>query len=61
MPGARDLQHDGSQPVTDEVVHVASDPTAFGEQRLVVELAPGALELAHEPFLPSDRTDRRAR
>ena len=53
MPGARHLEHDRRQPVADEVVDVAGDPTPLGEKRLLGQLPPGALELGGQVHLPS--------
>ena len=55
VPGARHLQHDGGQAVTDDVVDVTSDPTPLCEKRLLGQLTTGALELDHQSFLASDR------
>ena len=48
MPGARHLEHHGSEPVPHEVVDVTRDPTPLGEQRLPGQLAPRGVELGRE-------------
>src|SRR4029450_7205171 len=49
------LETRGWDTVAAEVVDVTSDPTAFGEQRLLGQLTPCPLELDNESFLASDR------
>jgi hypothetical protein len=55
VSGARHLQHHGRKAVADEVVDVASDPSALCKEHLLSELTPRCLELDHEAFLSSER------
>jgi hypothetical protein len=54
VAGARDLQHDGREPVSDEVVHVPRDLSAFGQPLVLGQLAPRVLELRRELLLPDE-------
>jgi hypothetical protein len=45
VAGTGHLQHDGSQPVSHEVVDVARDPTPLSQQRLLGELSAGSVKL----------------
>jgi hypothetical protein len=54
VPGARHLEHDGGQPVADEVVDVTCDFAPFGHERLLRQLTLGVLELFREPLLAND-------
>ena len=53
MTGAGDLQHDGRQPVPDEIVDVAGDPAPLGKQRLLGELVSGRIQLRYQLALAS--------
>ena len=55
MPGARDLKHDRSQPVTHEVMDVTSDPTALLEHRPLGQLTPRGLQRSRQLRLTEDR------
>jgi hypothetical protein len=48
VPRTRNLQHDGGQSVSHEVVHVTRDPTPLGMQRLLVELTLRGRELRRQ-------------
>jgi hypothetical protein len=55
VPGTRDLEHHGGQPVAHEVVDVTGDPAPLDMQGLLREFGPGGLELGDDLGLTSGR------
>jgi len=55
VAGACHLQHHRRETMSDEVVHVAGDPPAFLEQRLLGQLPTRGLELGSQLALARDR------